>query len=228
MTEKIKSKDYSQSVKNLKNAIGDDNIINLRIGRTPLPSAYTFFLNIISLGDFKRKLGRSNHDELFHLFLEITLSNGNRYILEKNEVIQLKQIHELPAKTETMDVADTDETINSLLLKTLNRIGASKFFFYQALSTNCQKFINDILITNGLSTSENKFFISQDNEKLLSKLSVYRKFLNSVTDLASAGNNVKDKVVNTGNRLLHTKNKVLSLFGRTFENPFRRRRRRKN
>jgi hypothetical protein len=150
--------------------------------------------------------------------------------LEKNEVIQLKQIHELPPKTETMNLADTDETINSLLQNTLDRIGSSKFFFYQALSNNCQTFINNILQTNGLSTSENKFFVSQDNENLLSKLSVYRKFLNSITDLAAGGNNVKDRVVNTGNKLLQTRNKVLSLFGNNniFRNPFRRRRKRNN
>jgi hypothetical protein len=125
-----------------------------------------------------------------------------------------------------MHVKDTDETINSLPQNTLNRIGSSKFYFYQASSTNCQRFINDILQSNGLSTSENNFFVSQDNESLLSNLSSYRKFLNSITDLASVGDNIKDKVVNTGNRLLHTKNKVLNIFSKNgiFKNPFRKKR----
>jgi hypothetical protein len=226
MTDKLKAKKYSQSVKNHLNSIGNEEIINLRIGRTPLPSAYSFFLNIISLGDFNKKLSKVTHDELFHLFLEITISNGSKYILEKNEIIQLNKVNRLPHKTQTMDVGHTDETINSLLENTLQRIGESKFFFYQALSTNCQHFINSILESNGLSSSENKFFVSQDNEKSLSHLSSYRRFMNTLTDTASIGNVIKDKVVNTGNHLLHTKNKVLSLFGKNgvFGNPFRKRR----
>jgi hypothetical protein len=210
MTEKLKNKNLSQSVRNLLNNIGNEKIINLRICRTPLPSIYTLFLNVITLGQFKTKLAETSHDKLFHLFLEITISSGT-YILEKNEIIMLKKSSRLPPKTETLQIGNTNETISSLLNNTLEKIGESQFYFYQALSTNCQKFINDILTSNGLSNSENKKFILQDTENLFNQDTRYRKLLNTVTDIASIKDNFVEKVKNFGNKLLHKKQKVLKL-----------------
>lgn len=221
MTEFLKSKNLPQAVRNLLANIGEQKIIKMRVCRTALPSIYTLFLNVITLGQFRKKLKETTHDKLFHLFLEITLSSGT-YMLEKNEVILLKKFSKLPPKTETMDLGNTDENINSLLQNTLDDIGSSQFYFYQALSTNCQRFINDILKSNSLSNSENRKFILQDTENLFNGDTRYRKFLNTVTDVAAIKDNIVDRVRNVGNRLLFKKEKVLNITDRkTAVTPFR-------
>ena len=71
---------------NVKEALdkqGDKQIISARIGRTPVASAITAMLKKLS--------NNVPYDTLFHLFIELTLQNGKRWILEKNERINLEE-----------------------------------------------------------------------------------------------------------------------------------------
>ena len=66
-----------------------------------------------------------------------------------------------------------------------------KFFDYQAISNNCQVFIQSCLAANNLLTLSLSTFIKQRTEGLLNDKS--RKIVNSITDVAAIGNHLSQK-----------------------------------
>ena len=69
-----------QSVKNALNKIGDNNIVSARLGRTPVQAIIQGLLKTVA---------NVPYDDLFHLFIELTLDNGQKWVLEKIERINL-------------------------------------------------------------------------------------------------------------------------------------------
>ena len=73
--EKILS---SQLVNLLK--IGNNSIVSARLGRTPVQAIIQGLLKTVA---------NVPYDDLFHLFIELTLDNGQKWVLEKIERINL-------------------------------------------------------------------------------------------------------------------------------------------
>ena len=69
-----------QNVKNALNKIGSNKIISARIGRTPVQAIIQGALKTVA---------NVPYDDLFHLFIELTLDNGQKWVLEKIERINL-------------------------------------------------------------------------------------------------------------------------------------------
>ena len=69
-----------QSVKNALNRIGEKQIISARCGRTPAQAVIQGALKVVA---------NVPYDDLFHLFIELTLDNGQKWVLEKIEIINL-------------------------------------------------------------------------------------------------------------------------------------------
>ena len=88
------------------------------------------------------------------------------------------------SKTETLNVSITKHiTVNELLENTKQRMG-DNFFLYSAYNNNCQHFISNLLVANGLDTPENIAFVKQDTEQIFQNLDYLRKLSNTITDLA--------------------------------------------
>lgn len=190
---------YLPSIQKLLNYIGDEEINNITLAREPLPKATSFLANVISKGEFERKLKEQNYDESFHLFLVIDTSKG-KYIVEKNENINIKRFSGFSKNTETKNVSvPSGLTLNVMLEKTKSRMGTHKYFNYQALSNNCQKFIDEMLYANGMNNAELHKFILQDSSELLGNDPNYRKLVNTLTDTKTIFNRITD---DGGNELL--------------------------
>jgi hypothetical protein len=69
-----------QNVKNALSKIGYNKITTARLGRTPVQAVIQGALKVIA---------SIPYDDLFHLFIELTLDNGQKWILEKIERINL-------------------------------------------------------------------------------------------------------------------------------------------
>ena len=69
-----------QNVKNALKKIGDNNIVTARLGRTPVQAIIQGALKTVA---------NVPYDNLFHLFIELTLDNGQIWVLEKIERINL-------------------------------------------------------------------------------------------------------------------------------------------
>jgi hypothetical protein len=172
------------SVRELLKKIGDIQIISLDIIRTPLKAGVKMLLDTFN------KLGNLrdiSHDKLFHLFIVITLDNGEKYVLEKNEDINIKK-YEPSQLDEGMHIENINKelTINILLGKTLEKVGEKRFYHYDAFSTNCQVFVLDVLKSNNIPFSEHLYhFILQNVSAMVPPWA--EKVSSFFTDLANRG-----------------------------------------
>lgn len=152
---------YKPSMREILEQIGDRRIISMMIVRRPLGKALNTIINQIS----------KPHDQLFHLFLIINVQGtGNYYILEKNEDLNMYHNYKPHPLDERMYVETgvrSDLTINKLLENTRNAIGDKAMFDYNAFNNNCQKFVYDVLKSNGLLRQNHTEFIMQNVENLV-------------------------------------------------------------
>lgn len=176
--------DLPPSVRNLLDKKGDKMIKSISIGRTPVQSILTGALSAFSGGKFGKRMYK-NFDELFHLYIKITLDDNNIYALEKNAVISLtKYQYRNNEEVEPVYNIPSGLTLNKMLENTKNYMG-SNFLSYSAVNNNCQDFIVAVFKSNNIGNAKNIEFIKQDTEKLFKKLPVLQKIANFTTDLGA-------------------------------------------
>ena len=167
------------SVKNALSKIGNNKITTARLGRTPVQALIQGALKVVA---------NVPYDDLFHLFIELTLDNGQKWILEKIERINLvKEDRSKKQGAEFTSSFPVNKTMNELFQNTKNRMG-DKFLPYQSASNNCQYFIMGVLDGNGLNNSERTAFVKQDTKAIFEKNPALRKFANTLTDIGGYGN----------------------------------------
>jgi len=173
--------DYNATVRGVLSRYGDEQIKSIKVCRIPVSSAVQSAMNVVSLGAFKKRLERSPHDELYHLFALITLEDGTVLTLDKQAQITLKVGNK--AYKDSVDVSPPFTTLNEMLDKTKAHMGNDAFFGYNANGNNCQNFLFKFLMTSGKATPEIRTFILQDVKSLFDdNLEYFSKF---VTDLGS-------------------------------------------
>ena len=194
---------YPPELQKLKDELGNQNISEIEIRRTPVPELISQAMNIVSLGSFKKKFSRLPYDKLFHLFMVVKTDNGSQFLLEKNARIHTtRDVPNLP-NTTTMKVLNipADLTVTNLIDNTQNQMGAN-FLPYNPVSNNCQNFILAVLQANKLDTPELTNFTKQDTSSLfksdptLSKISKGLTDLGASFDVAMAGGKLSAKKMN--------------------------------
>ena len=168
-----------QNVKNALNKIGNNKTISARIGRTPVQAIIQGALKTVA---------NVPYDDLFHLFIELTLDNGQKWVLEKIERINLvKEDRSKKQGAEFTSTFPVNKTVDELFQNTKNRMG-DRFLPYQSASNNCQVFIIGVLDGNGLNNAERTSFVKQDTKAIFEKNPALRKFANTLTDIGGYGN----------------------------------------
>ncbi|MBS1735274.1 MAG: hypothetical protein JSS98_01560 [Bacteroidetes bacterium] len=170
---------------------GQYEITQITICRSPIHQALDSVLNILSLGKWDDLKTQYNFDKMFHLFLVIRLSNQHAVRLEKNEVVRIANTFKLDNDTEFDEIHLHGKkiTLDELLRNTINAVGSKQFFIYSPWNENCQRFILDILHSNGLLDEQSKQFIYQDLTELIQELPAVTKVIGQkVTDTAHALN----------------------------------------
>ena len=125
---------------------------------------------------------------MFHLFIELTLDNGQKWVLEKIERINLvKEDRSNKQGAEFTSSFPVNKTMNELFQNTKNKMG-DRFLPYQSASNNCQVFIMGVLDGNGLNNSERTSFVKQNTKAIFENNPALRKFANTLTDIGGYGN----------------------------------------
>ena len=165
---------FIKSVQSLLKRVGNNKVIEIKIARSPLSKITSFFLNLTSLGEFKKRLNETPYDKMYHLFMIINTESSS-YILEKNEVIILKKFNgKITKDTEILETNIREGLTLNIMLEKARNIMGDKFYSYKGLDNNCQFFVSSILKSNGLNTDELEAFVIQDTRHL---------FKNNVTDV---------------------------------------------
>lgn len=176
---------YPKRVRDLLDRYGNDVIESIEIRRNPISSFLDKALNVLSFGswaDLKKKYG---YDQFFHLFLVISLKTGKKFLLEKNQTINLSE--SIPKEAQgDLDIVPipNDLTLNTMLERTRKRMGDDKYFIYDPFKQNCQDFVLNFLIANNLSNTDRANFIKQDVEELSKGLGIVPALGRKITDLA--------------------------------------------
>ena len=178
--------DYFESSKNVLRQYGTHDIHSMQVIRTPVQSIATKALNIVSLGAFAKANG---YDKLFHLALIAKIGNKS-IVIEKFERVNISTTYKISKNTEIMNVNMQQKKLSlfDLMNNARRKVGDKQFFEYDAFSTNCQRFIMDLLESSKLSTPELTNFIMQDVQSIAEKLPSYvPKVAKTITDIANKG-----------------------------------------
>lgn len=174
-----------QNVKNALSKIGNNNIVSARLGRTPVQAIIQGLLKTVA---------NVPYDDLFHLFIELTLDNGQVWVLEKIERINLvKEDRSKKTGAEFTSSFPVNKTVNELFTNTKNKMG-DKFLPYQSANNNCQVFILGVLSGNDFNNSERTSFVKQDTKSIFKNNPALRKFANTLTDIGGYANAIIQSV----------------------------------
>lgn len=166
---------------------GDQRIVSMVVCRVPLGNALHGLLNMITLGKAKDFMKSKNYDHYFHLFCIITLENGVHLKIEKSEEVKITQVSEVPrySAMEMMPVPKADNsnrTFGEFWERTLKTYPYDFIFRYDAVNSNCQRFITSLLQANGWDYPRLRFWVNQNVKDAIDS-PVVSKFLNITTDL---------------------------------------------
>jgi hypothetical protein len=156
------------NVKNMLETYGTQNITNINVCRVPIRRGLLNALNFLSAGKIYKNEKELGYDNLFHLFMVLTLENGTKLSLEKNEIVNLKPYTTPRENSECrpMSVGMKTITLNELIDNVEKRMG-TRTYHYDVISNNCQVFLTNILQASGLSNSDIESFINQDVKEVL-------------------------------------------------------------
>lgn len=166
---------------------GDEAVSQLKIVRTPISSVLSTLVNIVSLGALKKEMDDKGHDAFYHLQLLI----NNKYSLEKVEVVSLSVCKScVKPNSQVMLINESDIpsglTIKQMIDNTRTEMGDLKFTGYNALTNNCQDFINAVLKANKINNSKYSNFIKQDTTQLIKNTPVFaQKFMKASTNVGA-------------------------------------------
>jgi hypothetical protein len=191
-----KRNDYPPKVRDLPKQIGDQPIVSARLRRDPIQAPLNVALNLITKGKWAAAKRKYAYDDLFHLGLELTVrvsdtsATDGKYVMEKNEVINVAPAKPATPKTETLAVPLKGEgqTLRTLLDGAKQQLG-DRMFSYDAFTNNCQDFIVAVLVGSGLASPQNVAWVKQPVEGVLKELPGYTsKVARFATDLGALAN----------------------------------------
>lgn len=186
--------DYPPEERKLIEDLGNKKIIGITIYREPLDSTVNTMVNTISLGKFNDIKNKYSIDELYHLFMVLTLEGSIPVLIEKNEVINIHiypKIKNSAIKFPVVLPPNFDVTLKELLDLGKDYMG-NDYFTYDALTNNCQRFIMSLLNTQPELIKANpgiNKFVVQDTTGLTRDLSPLSKnIFSGITNLAARFN----------------------------------------
>jgi len=177
--------DYQPNGRAILKKYGSENIKSIELGRDPVLPALKSVLNVISGGEFGKRVENADYDDLFHLFAVITLESGKKIMTEKNEVIIISE--SIPARSEKAEYKTIFKvpsiSLEQLFSNNKSKMGG-KYFTYSAKDNNCQDYLLSMIKSSGIGTEEDYKFVKQDTKQLFEGMPYLRKFANSITGFA--------------------------------------------
>jgi hypothetical protein len=180
------------AVNKLLKKYGDEKVMKVEACRLPIDSMTKRLLNVVSLGAFNKAIKELNYDEVFHLYLKITIPSGTFYI-EKNQRLNLgkmgKPYHKKSNKIECRAIKLSGKKSLKDMFSHLEAALGEWAYRYNAVKYNCQNFVSTLLDSLGepRKTQKIKSFVNANSGENLIKSPLLRKIAQTVTDAASLG-----------------------------------------
>ena len=160
------------------------------ICRTALDPMVKTIMNVLSVGEFNKKVEELGYDKLFHLKLVLELSFNGEFaflVWEKVDVVTLRDATDADFVVDSsMPATIPQRTLGDFVHNTEVEMGLRNFFDYNAASNNCQVFLIASLRANNALTQKNEVFINQNVSRVFNAINSFTaKVSNTVTDIAA-------------------------------------------
>jgi len=151
----------NRQVVTLLRKYGDDVISHFVVCRAPIKKRNFKLINLLTAGKLKEIKQEMNYDEVFHLYLEVSLTDGKRFMIEKNSVVDVHYKKVPRENVKALHVpAKGKHTVYEMITK------AEKFnknlYRYTSDSYNCQNFILSLMKPIGNWNEKLNKFVYQD------------------------------------------------------------------
>lgn len=170
-------------IKKLIETYGQVEIVEMNVCRSPVQKVLTKVIDLLTGGKLKQNIKKLHYDDIYHLYILVRLKNGIMLRLEKNQVVNLSTVNKI------LDSDCINIPLNkALTLGEMIAQAAEKdkdFWVYDAITNNCQVFVDKILTANGLNSERAKKFVLQSAEELINRDPKVQKAAKFVTDLAN-------------------------------------------
>jgi hypothetical protein len=174
---------YTPAVQAILAQCGNDIVTNIRVCRDVVSANTESLLNAVSLGKFAELKKKYGFDTFFHLYMLFD-AGGKTLMIEKNQTINLSYYTKPCLESEFVSPGGTF-TLNQMLDKTRESMGAEKFLTYDVFTNNCQLFLIGIMKANGLLTPKIEKFVYQNINQIVDELPGYVKpLVKGITDIA--------------------------------------------
>lgn len=174
------------------------NIIAFTIMRTPVNSLIQGAANFLTLGGIN-KIKKDVGGDLYHLFSVLTLEDGSKFLLEKNDRINLtSSLPDDNTKTQSCPCEiKIPQTLDQLMSNMKQRMGPKNFFTYDAFENNCQDFLKAAVTCLGGLTKQADTFIKQSISKSAASINpISKNLVKGITNAGNWVNTLKDNVMN--------------------------------
>lgn len=163
---------------------GDTPVQMITILRKPIQSMVKKFINFVSGGQLERAQKELKYDDIYHLYVNFTLSNGKVVGIEKNARVNTN-LNGFPTKglatSNMLQLSGKNIPLRQFIESAEKKHGAN-FYRYNASSYNCQQFVNAMMDAGGIEGARE--FVMQDASKLINSAGL-SKGAKVVTDLAA-------------------------------------------
>ena len=175
----------SPQMRNLLKKYGDWQIVQIRIARKPLSNIMQKIGNILTFGQLEEKTKELGYDNLYHLFMVITVqdqSHTKDLLYEKNQVVNLSE--SIPNTQDSMVIHVTNHLTLDQFIENGIKLQGQAYWTYDVRNNNCQKFILANLQGNGLLHNDIREFVDQNAADLIGP--TLGSIANVVTSAASS------------------------------------------
>jgi len=184
------------SVASFLRVYGDYKVIGIEVCRKPVSIINKELINALSFGQLKRNLKVRGMDDIFHLWCNITITNGTDTKQISMDKVEIVNIHTSPIPTgnhsKCMRIPGPDMwqvTLRELITNAERIHSPKEFWTYDPATNNCQYFVLSLLNGSGYLTPDAVSFINQRADELLEDrdlaIGVSTKLVHLVANLRS-------------------------------------------
>jgi hypothetical protein len=174
------------------NTYGDYTVTKAVIMRAPVMPVIEWIIK--TQLSFRPIAEQLKYDRIFHLSVNLYLNNGMKVMFEKNERISIntegRDENQKDMETFLIDRIPNPITLVTAINQAEQLYGLTRMYYYNGATTNCQRFVLDLLSVFGVENNELlSAFVLQDASSLLNKYMAKISLL--ITDMYGIANYVQ-------------------------------------
>ena len=167
-----------KELKNFMKLKGKMKMKKFEICKAPINEVYGKITNFLSGGKLAESQKKFNYDSIFHLYLIITFENGEKFSVEKTQVVFVSNFEEDREGEKRITEVNSNKTFTEVIEDLELNMG-DNLYRYDATKYNCQNFLMNFVNNVGIKQFDD--FIYQNVDGVFSP--GLKNFFGFLTDL---------------------------------------------